>query len=297
VKVGYIGLGNMGRPMARNIAAAGHHLAVFNRMPERTTEVAALGAAVAASPREVAAGAEVVCLSVSTPDAVRSVVRRDDGALAGMSAGAVLVDFSTVDPATSREIGAACAARGVAFLDAPVSGGVEGAAAGKLTLMVGGDEAALARARPVLEAVGSRIVHTGPTGSGSTVKLINQMLVGVNLVAVLEAFVAAAVAGVDLPVLYKVLSTSAGSSVMLTRSLPDYVLARNFQPGFALDLLAKDLDLVLRMGQALGATMFTPAVVRQILQTAQTAGLGDRDMAAAVIPMEQLHRVTVGEAE
>ncbi len=293
MNVAFIGLGNMGEPMAHNILKAGHQLAVYNRSEARTRTLREAGARVATSPREAAQDAEVVCTCVSTPDVVRTVILGEDGALAGARDGALFIDFSTIDPQTSRDVAQACGEKGVPLLDAPVSGGVSGAAGGTLTVIVGGDREAYERGQPVFQAVGKKIVHVGPSGAGSTIKLINQMLVGVNLAAVVEAFVAAQLAGVDPQVLYDVLSTSAGSSAVLTRAVPDFFLKRNFEAGFALKLLCKDLDLALQMGRELHTPLFVTGVARQMYEEARASGLDENDITAALLPRERLHGVEV----
>ncbi len=293
MNVAFLGLGAMGRHMARNVLEANHRLTVWNRSAERTVPLAQAGATVASTPREAAVDADVVCFSLSTPDVVRSVILGDQGTLVGARAGAVFVDFSTIDPATSRELAAACQAEDVQFLDAPVSGGPEGADAGTLTVMVGGEATAFEAAKPVLDAVGGKILHVGPAGAGLSIKLINQMLVGVNLSAVLEAFVMAQQARIDLDLMFDVLQSSAGSSVMLTRNVPDFLIKEHYEPGFALRLLVKDLDLVTQMGKDVQTSLFTPAVALQLFRNAMAAGYGDKDMSAAVIPMQELHRAPV----
>lgn len=290
MRVAFLGLGTMGQHMARNVLGAGHELTVWNRTGARATPLVSAGARQADTPCEAARDADVVCLSLSTPDVVRSVILGDHGALQGAPAGAVIVDFSTIDPTTSRALAAACHQRGVQFLDAPVSGGPEGAAAGTLTIMVGGGADAFATAGPVLDIVGGKVLHVGPAGAGLSIKLINQMLVGTNLAAVLEAFVMAKRAGIDLQTMFDVLSTSAGSSVMLTRNMPDFLMKNHFEPGFALKLLVKDLNLVLEMGKELDASLFTAAVATQIFRNGMAAGLGDKDMSAAVIPLDGVSR-------
>ena len=289
MKVAFLGLGTMGQHMARNILEAGHELTVWNRTSARTAALADAGASVAISPQDAAHDAEAVCFSLSTPDVVSSVLLGTEGALGGASPGAIFIDFSTIDPATSRHLAHACEAQDVRFLDAPVSGGPEGAEAGTLTVMVGGERAAFDAAAPVFDAVGGKVLHVGPSGSGLTIKLVNQMLVGVNLAAVLEAFVMAEQAGIDLDVMFDVLKTSAGSSVMLTRNMPDFLLKEQYEPGFALKLLVKDLDLVTEMGRELHTSLFTPAVALQLFRNAIAAGYGDKDMSAAVIPMKAVH--------
>jgi 3-hydroxyisobutyrate dehydrogenase len=285
VKVAFLGLGMMGLPMARNIAEAGHELTVWNRTEARAGLLAINGVAVAASPAEAVRGAEVVCLSLTTPQVVESVVAGEGGALANGLDGSVWIDFSTIDMTTSQRIAAACREKNVSFLDAPVSGGPEGADAGTLTVMVGGDDAGIQKAMPVLEAVGQNIVTVGPQGAALGIKMLNQMLVGANLAAVLEAFVLAKKAGIDLDVLYKTLSTSAGSSVMFTRNVPDFLMKESYEPGFALKLLVKDLDLVSQMGKEFDMPLLMPNVALQMFRNAMQAGLGDKDMSSAVIPL------------
>lgn len=291
MNVAFIGLGAMGRHMARNILQAGHQLVVWNRTADRAEPLLLEGASSAPTPGEASRNADVVCFSLSTPEVVRSVIVDDDGALGGARAGTVFVDFSTIDPSTSRQLATACQAQGIGFLDAPVSGGPEGAEAGSLTVMVGGEDAAFETARPVFDAVGGKVLHVGPSGAGLGIKLINQMLVGVNLSAVLEAFVMAKRADIDLEVMFEVLKSSAGSSVMLTRNMPDFLMKQQYEPGFALRLLVKDLDLVTQMGKELQTSLFTPAVALQLFRNAMAAGYGDKDMSSAVIPMEEMHRV------
>jgi len=288
MKIAFIGLGNMGAPMARNILAAGHELTVYNRTASKMEPLARLGAHTASTPRAAATGADVVCTCVSVPAALWAVAEGPDGLLAGMTAGQTLVDFSTVDPGTSQRLAEMCATRGIDVLDAPVSGGTAGAAEGTLTVVGGGAKEAFERVGPLMAAVGKNIVHVGGPGAGSTFKLINQILVGVNLAGVLEAFVLARKAGLDLNVLYDVLRTSAGNSNMLNYAVPDHVIGRDFDGGFVLKLLIKDLDLALQMGKDAHATLFLPAVARQLYEQANLLGLGDKNMTAAILAMEQL---------
>lgn len=297
MKVAFIGLGNMGGPMARNILEAGHALTVYNRTRSRADELARNGARVAGSPREAVEGAEVICICVSTPDVVRDVVLGEDGALAGAARDAVFVDFSTIDPETSRSVGQACAEHGNPFLDAPVSGGVTGAAAGTLTVIAGGDSAAYERAQPIFEAVGKQTSRVGPSGAGSTIKLINQMLVGINLAGAVEAFVVGQLAGVDPRVLYDILSTSAGASAAMTRAVPDFFLKRNFEAGFAVKLLLKDLDLALQLGRDVHTPLYVTSVARQMYEEARASGLGDKDITAALLPRERLHGIEIQASE
>jgi 3-hydroxyisobutyrate dehydrogenase len=293
MRVAFIGLGNMGRPMAENILKAGHDLAVWNRTRAHMNPLVKAGARPAGSASEAAEESDIVGLCVSTPDVVRSVVLGEAGVLAAARRGTLIVDFSTIDPATSRAVAAECEKAGVAYLDAPVSGGVSGAAAGTLTIVVGGDATAVERAQPLLQAVGKNVVHVGPSGAGSTIKLINQLLVGVNLAAVCEAFVLGQRAGVDPRTLYEVLSASAGDSAALRRAIPDFVLKRRFEPGFAVQLLCKDLDLALGVGRETHTALPIAAIARQLYEEARALGLAEKDITAAIVPLERRYGVEV----
>ncbi|PLS79141.1 MAG: NAD(P)-dependent oxidoreductase [Chloroflexi bacterium] len=294
MKAAFIGLGNMGGPMAANIAKAGHNLTVWNRTAQAMEPVVATGARGATSVQDAVRDAEIIGICVSTPDVVRSIVLGDNGVLASAKRDAVIVDFSTIDPATSRSVGEECAKAGFAYLDAPVSGGVTGAAAGTLTVIIGGDEAALERAQPMLQAVGKKIVHVGPSGAGSTIKLINQLLVGVNLAAVSEAFILGQRAGVDPQTLFDVLSTSAADSAVLRRALPDFILKRHFEPGFAIQLLCKDLDLALSVGRESHTALPLTAIARQLYEDARALNLAEKDITAAIKALEHRYGVEVG---
>jgi 3-hydroxyisobutyrate dehydrogenase len=292
MRVGFLGLGRMGAPMARNIAKTGHQLAVFNRTTEKIDAFTADGARPASSPAELARESEIVALCVALPSDVRDVLERPDGILAGLKRDQVVVDFSTIDPGTSRAMAARCRDVGAEYLDAPVSGGVSGAEEGSLTVMVGGRAEALAAARPVLEAVGKNVQHVGPSGAGSTIKLINQMLVGINLCGVVEALVLGTRAGLDPAHLYDIIRTSSGSSYTLNGVAPR-ALEGNFEPGFSLDLLFKDVDLAASIARDVKLPVLMVNQALQVIQTARAQGLGDRDASAALLPLERIAGVDV----
>ncbi len=245
--VGVIGLGIMGAPMARNLLRAGFPLVVWNRTPQRADALVAAGAERAASPREVAERAAIAITMLSDSPDVAEVYRAVDGVLAGAGAGDVLIDMSTIAPRVARELAAEAAARGAAMLDAPVSGGDVGAQEGTLSIMVGGDAAALERARPALEALGTRITHVGASGAGQVVKACNQIVVGLTLEALGEALVLGSKAGVDPAAIVEALGGGLAASRVLEVRGPK-LLARDFEPGFKLDLHAKDLAIVLETG-------------------------------------------------
>lgn len=295
MQISFIGLGAMGQPMAANIAKSQADLTVFNRSSDKTGKLQDLGAHVADSARSAAQHAEVVCTCVSTPDALKSVLLGEQGAISASPPGTMFIDFSTVDPSTSREVAAACRAVNCTFVEAPVSGGVGGAKNGTLTIIVGAEAAAYERALPVLKMVGEQIRHVGPVGAGSMIKLINQMLVGANLAAVLEAFVLGKRAGVEPTVLYEVVRQSSGNSGMLNRAVPGNLLARNFDAGFTLGLLLKDLRLASECAEDLGVSLTMTSAARAVYEEGVRSGLQDRDMTAAVLPMERRYGVEVTE--
>jgi len=246
----FLGLGAIGRPMAARLAAAGHTLVVWNRTRERAEQFARdTGASVAASPAEAARNADVVFTCFSTSRDVQSVLDGSDGLLAGFARGAVLVDCTSGDPATSKTIADALAARGVGFLDAPVSGGVSGAEKGTLTVMVGGDAAVLQAVRPAIEAFAGKIVHCGPVGAGDAVKAVNQAFLAIHLLAAAEGLVTLVKQGVDPKVALDVINASSGRSNSSMNLIPERVLTRAFPRTFRLALLEKDIGIAAELAR------------------------------------------------
>lgn len=292
-EVGFIGLGIMGGGMARNLLAKGHPTVVWNRTAERTRPFAASGAAVAAGPADLAARCGVVLLCVSdTPD-VEAVVTGDGGVLDGLRPGSVVVDHSTISPAATRRLAALVAERGAAWIDAPVSGGSEGAARGTLSVMAGGDADVLARVRPVMEAYATKIVHVGPVGAGQLVKLVNQVLVVVTGLGVAEALLLAEGAGLDLTATLEAVKDGAAASWMLANRGPQ-MIARDWRPGFTIDLQEKDLRLVMEAADELGVPLPATALVFQLYRALQQRGLGAEGNHALVKALEALSGIEVG---
>jgi len=294
MRIGFIGIGNMGTPMSLNILKAGHQLTVWNRTASRVRPVVDAGATQATSPAEVAARSEVTLVCVSLPEDVRAVVAGPGGALEGVNRGSIIADHSTVDPATTKALAAQASERGVDYLDAPVSGGTHGAAAGTLTIMVGGDEHAFERAKPVFEATGKNIHYVGPSGSGDVIKLVNQMLAAINVAGIAEAFVLGVKAGAKPEVMYDIIKTSTGGSRMLDADLVSRFIPGNFEPGFALDLMHKDIRLANDLGRELKQRLLLTSVVQQILQEGQAAGLGSDHYSVIVKVLERLAGVSLG---
>lgn len=297
MNIAFIGLGAMGGPIARNLAAAGTSLTVYNRDPTKMDAFTGTGARAADSVQVAAREAKIICTCVSTPDALRSLLLGDQGAIAAARQGALFIDFSTVDPGTSQVIAEKCLTAGSSYIEAPVSGGVAAAKNGTLTIMVGANAEDFERALPVFNIVGQQVTHVGPVGAGSTIKLINQMLVGANLAAVLEAFVLGKVAGIEPEMLYEIVAQSSGASRMLDRALPGNLLPRNFDPGFTLGLLLKDLDLVVALAKALDVSVPLASAARLVYQEGKRNGLEKLDMTAAILPMEQQHGIEIAARE
>jgi 2-hydroxy-3-oxopropionate reductase len=294
-RVGFIGLGVMGKPMARRLVEAGRDVVVHNRSAPAVEELRAAGARSAASPREVAAACDVIVTMLPDSPDVERVVLGDDGVLAGARAGALIVDMSTVSAALARRIHEAAAARGVASIDAPVSGGEQGAINGTLSIMCGGDAAAIERARPLLELLGAAIVHVGPAGSGQIVKACNQIVVGGTLQAVGEALVLGAKAGVAPQAIIDALRGGAARCWALEVRGPNMVRG-DFDPGFRSALHQKDLDLALGEARAVGVALPLTAMVNQLFCSMKATGRGDFDHSGLITLLEDLSAFRVSSA-
>lgn len=271
--LGFVGLGIMGRPMAGHLRRAGHPLTVFNRTAGRADELLAAGARVAGSPAEVAAASEVIVVMVSdTPD-VEQVVAGPRGLLEGIRPGSIVVDMSTVSPDLERRLAARLRERGADLVDAPVSGGDVGARNATLAIMAGGAAATVDRVRPILMRVGKSVTHCGPVGAGQLAKLCNQILVGVTLLGVSEAIALARGSGLDPEVMIKAVEGGAAASWQLS-NLGPRILRGDFEPAFMVDLMQKDLRIVLETADAAGAPLPATALLRQLFLSAQARGLG-----------------------
>ena len=271
--VGFVGLGIMGRPMAGHLLAAGFPLTVFNRTRERTRELESAGARVAATPAEAARAADVIVVMVTDSPDVEAVIAGPGGIAEGVRRGAVVVDMSTVAPATERRMAAILRERGADYVDAPVSGGDVGAKNATLAIMAGGDATALERARPVLERMGKTITHCGPVGSGQLAKLCNQILVGVTLLGVSEAIAFARKSGLDPEVMLRAVEAGAAASWQLS-NLGPRIMKDDVAPGFMVDLMLKDLRLVEETAEASGAGLPATPTVRRLFEAARESGWG-----------------------
>lgn len=294
-KVGFIGLGIMGAAMARNLLKAGFELGVWNRTASRAEPLGREGAAVAESPASLAAANDVVVICVSdTPD-VEEVLFGAGGAAEGLRPGSLVVDCSTISPSHTRAFAARLAEQGVSMLDAPVSGGSEGAARGTLSIMVGGEADQFERATPILQAMGQSIIHVGPSGAGQMVKLVNQILVVNSMMAVGEAFLFAQAGGLDLEKTLKAVEGGAAGSWTLTNRGPQ-IIHRDWRPGFMIDLQEKDLRLILQAADEMGIPLPASALIFQLYRSLQTLGYGREGNHALIKALEHLSGVETGRA-
>jgi 3-hydroxyisobutyrate dehydrogenase len=291
--IGFVGLGIMGHAMAQNLITQGFDTVAWNRTASRADDLAALGGTVAASPGDVAREADIVMVCVSdTPD-VEAVVFGPDGVSSGISPGSLIIDHSTISPGATKDFALRINEQEAFWLDAPISGGSEGAVNGTLSIMIGGDVAQIERSRPYLEAVGSTITHVGPQGAGQLVKAVNQVLVVVNQLAVSEALLLAQAGGLDLEATLSAVAGGAAGSWMLSNRGPQ-MIERDWSPGFTIDLQQKDLRLVLAAADDLGVPLPGTALVHQMYRALQNQGLGAEGNHALVKALEMMSGVEVG---
>ena len=293
-KVGFIGLGIMGKPMAKNLIEAGHELVLYNRTREKAEELAGDGAAgVAGSPREVAEGSDIVVTMLPDSPQVREVVAGENGVLEGLNEGALVVDMSTISPVVTEELAAQIREKGASMLDAPVSGGDVGAIEGTLSIMVGGEEADFERARPLFEVMGKTVTHVGPTGAGQVTKAANQIVVALTIEAVSEALVLGSKGGVSPEKILDVLGGGlAGNKVMEVKR--EKFLSHKFDPGFRSELHHKDLGIALAAGREYGVALPVTAIVDQMLLAMRKKGWGGEDHSALLRVIEDLSQHEIG---
>lgn len=287
MRIGFIGLGNMGFPMTRNLLHGGFDVTVHNRSRDNVRRLCGEGAHPAESPEEVAARTDLVITCLPTPDTVDDVFRGSRGLISATRDGQILIDCSTVSPGLSRTLYAESKAVGVGFLDAPISGGPAGAQAASLTIMAGGDLDVFERALPVFRVLGTNVHHVGRAGSGSVVKLVNQHLTAINTATVAEAMVLGAKAGADPATLYEVIKTSFGGSTMFNRLVP-MQMERRFDEGAPMRIMLKDLELISELGRELNVRLLLASEAREVYREAIALGLGGEDIAALVKPLERI---------
>jgi len=294
-RVGFIGLGIMGAGMARNLLRAGFDLTVWNRTISKAEALGEEGARVADSPKDLAVDCTIVVICVSdTPD-VEAVVMGEAGVIHGVQPGALVIDCSTISPQVTQQLAQKLAERGAAMLDAPISGGSEGAAQGTLSIMVGGEVADFERALPVLQAMGKTITHVGGHGAGQMVKLVNQVLVANGMLALGEAFLFAQAGGLDLDKMLEAVAGGAAGSWALSNRGPQ-IMERDWRPGFMIDLQQKDLRLILEAADEMGVPLFGCSTAFHLYRTLQRLGYGTDGNHALIKALEHLSGITVGES-
>lgn len=292
--IGFIGLGIMGKPMARNLMKAGHSLIVHDINKAAVDELVSEGAKPASSPKEVAEQVDLIITMLPNSPHVREVLLGEKGVIEAARPGMTVIDMSSIAPLAAREMADALRAKGVDMLDAPVSGGEPGAIAGTLSVMVGGEQATFEKYRGILGCMGKSVVRVGPVGSGNVAKLANQIIVALNIAAVSEALVLAKKAGVSPTVVYEAIRGGLAGSTVLDAKAP-MMIGRKFEPGFRIDLHAKDLGNVLETSRQLGVPLPLTSVVMEILQSLRADGLGGNDHGAMVKFYEKLAHVEVTE--
>ena len=287
-RIGFIGLGNMGGPLARNLLKAGHHVKAFDLQPALTSKAVEAGASAASSPAEAAREVEAVVTMLPAGQHVRTVYLGEGRVLESAAPGTLLIDSSTIDVETARAVGAAAAAAGRPMVDAPVSGGTAGAEAATLTFMVGGPEVAFASARPILEAMGKTIVHAGGSGNGQAAKICNNMILGISMIAVGEAFILAEKLGLDHQKLFDISSKSSGQCWSLTSycpvpgPVPSSPANRDYRPGFTAEMMLKDLRLSQEAAAKPGATTPLGEAATTLYQRYAEAGRGASDFSGII---------------
>ncbi len=293
MKVGFIGTGVMGSRMVMRLLDSNYEVLVYNRTKEKASTLQENGAELVGSVAQLARECEIICSCLSMPADVLEVYLGTNGILENAKSGTICIDFTSVDADTSKSIFEQALAKGINYLDSPVSGGPEGVENGSLTIMVGGEEKSYEKVLPILKVLGRTIEYLGSSGSGSIAKLINQYLVAVHSLAASEAMVAGAAYGLDSEKLFSLLKVSYGDSKMLRRHMGEYVLDRQFNPGGAVKYVHKDVRLANQIFEKVGIKHFTGQLAQQAFQQAEEKGYQDLDMAAVILPLEEACDIVV----
>jgi 2-hydroxy-3-oxopropionate reductase len=291
-KIGFVGLGIMGKPMAKNLLKAGHKVTVYDIVPAAMEDVAAAGAVKGSSPKDVASRTDIIITMVPDGPEVEQAVLGPGGVLEGARRGATVVDMSSISPLVAQKVGAACEAKGIDFLDAPVSGGEPKAIDGTLAIMVGGKKDVFDKMEPILKTMGSTVTLTGKVGAGNVTKLANQIMVACNIAAMSEALVLATKAGLDPEVVFNAVKAGLAGSTVLNVKAP-MVYGRNFKPGFRIRLHEKDLRNALMTAESLKVSLPLTSTVQNMLIDLMNNGKGDLDHSAIVQVIEKASAVEV----
>ena len=295
-KIGFIGLGIMGKPMSKNLLKAGYELVIFDINESAVAEVVSAGAEKGDSPKDVASKSEIIITMLPNSPHVKEVILGENGVVEGAKQGSLVIDMSSIAPLVSREIGEKLAAKQIRFLDAPVSGGEPKAIEGTLSIMVGGKEADFEESLPILKCMGASAVLCGDVGAGNVTKLANQIIVAVNIAVMLEALTLATKAGVDPESVYKAIRGGLAGSTVLDAKAP-LVMDRKFDPGFRINLHIKDLNNIMETGHEVGVPLPLSASVMEMMQALKVDGHGDKDHGSLVLFYEKLANIEVRKGE
>jgi 3-hydroxyisobutyrate dehydrogenase len=290
-RIGWIGTGVMGRWMCQHAMGLGYHATVYNRSPEKAQPLVELGAKLASSPRAVAEASDVVFAIVGLPKDVREVFLGSDGALKGAKPGTILVDMTTSEPSLAAEIDVAARAQGVHSLDAPVTGGDVGAKNATLSIMIGGDSAVAEAVTPIFQAMGKTIVHHGPAGHGQHAKMVNQILIASNMIAVCEGLLYGYKSGLNLEAVMRSVSVGAAGSKAL-EVLGPRMLARNFEPGFYVEHFIKDMGIALAEAEKMNLALPGLALAKQLYEAVRAQGYGRKGTHALLMALEHINNIT-----
>lgn len=290
-KIGFIGIGTMGKPMSSNLLKAGYPLVVYDINPKPLEEIRAKGASIGKSIPHVAGQSNLIITMLPNSSDVQDVILGTGGVKEGVQAGSIIIDMSTIDPSVSRKVAQVLSGKKVKVLDAPVSGGPGGAEAGTLTIMVGGDKDIFEKCLPVLQAMGKSIYYCGPNGNGQIVKVINNLLSGIHKVAAAEGFSLGVKAGVDLKILFDVIMSSSGQSRTVQNFVAPKAFKGDFEPGFATELMTKDLGLALNLSKEEGIPLLLGALSHQIYTKLLSMGYGKKDNSILFKLAEDLYNV------
>ncbi|MBI4377706.1 MAG: 2-hydroxy-3-oxopropionate reductase [Nitrospinae bacterium] len=293
-KIGFIGLGIMGKPMARNLMKAGYSLVVYNRSPKPVEELVKEDAVKANSAAEVAEEAKIIITMLPDGPDVEQVILGPKGIIDKAKSGSIVIDMSSIAPAVTLHIGEVLHGKGIHFIDAPVSGGEPGAIAGTLSIMVGGDEGIVEEVKPILQKMGKSVIRVGELGAGQTAKLVNQILVAIHIQAMGEAFVLAKKSGVSPTIVFEAIRNGLAGSNILNAKMP-LILSRNFKPGFKMKLHQKDLRNALLTARELGLNLPVTTMVQKSLSSLVEKGKGEEDHSGLVHVIEEINNITISK--
>lgn len=295
MKIGFIGVGAMGKPMAQNLIKAGYEVAVYDLMPDNVNELVKLGARRCETNLELASSVELIFTSLPNASIVEQVMTGPKGILNACKKETIIVDMSSVSPSSTQKMAGIAQQQGLVYVDAPVSGGTKGATAGTLTIMVGATKEVFEKIRPILEIIGKNIYHVGGTGLGDAIKIVNNLLLGCNMAALAEALVLGVKCGLKPEVMKEIIGVSSGGSYVLNAKMESFIMEQNYQGGFAVDLQHKDLGLALEAGKEAKVPLPITALATQIFESARAMGLGKEDMSSVIKVWENMTGVSVAK--